>query len=156
MNALARRGAQQLTKRADVEHDSKITVIQNANDDGSLLLAKVPLWGEHCSVSTSRFKYDIVTLDLVKWRGPLKVAWYNRGQTKTWSKGTILSNFSTHVESDTEVWHEDKEKTARRLTDQNSACQHISGRRRSSKRRGICDARQRMKETDLKEGRKDC
>ena len=81
--------------------------------------------------------------------------WYNKRQTKTGSEGTILSNFSTHVESDTEVWHEDKEKTARRLTDQNSACQHISGRR-SSKRRGICDARQRMKEKDLKEGRKDC
>lgn len=63
MNALARRGAQQSTKRAAVEHDSEITVIQNANDDGSLLLAKVPLWREHGSVSTTRFKHDIVTLD---------------------------------------------------------------------------------------------
>ena len=62
------------------------------------------------------------------------------------------------VKSDSEVWHEDEEKTARRLTDQNSACQHISVRLSieryaavvvNAKRNLRCE--QRMKEQDLKE-----
>ena len=120
MNTLARRGAQPSTEQADVEHESKIRVIKNANGTArsSLLLAKVPLWGismvlyqniqwviQNGKSSPKVWSQFLPALTVVRYVScrqaefrPVRLFIGLKPQTPnlTLSTSTILSRFSTH------------------------------------------------------------
>ena len=145
-----------------VEHDSKITVIKNAND-GGMDRCCWPRFrsGEHGSVSTSHDKWDIMTVlhwfcfyksFLCGFKGFLK-------GSNAQGKHYVLSNCSTHCEvwfrSMARGWGKDCSPHGSKFSLSThirpSVCP-LSDTPPSSMRRGICDASKGWKNEIWKKG----